>query len=91
MAPTAHEIKRSEMAMGNGKSGGDAKLPAVYWKALMSDQLLLGYMCIGNRVAIRNLLRLLLQLVQLQHNSTPSQARKSQREQLGNLMAARES
>ncbi len=32
------------MAMGNGKSGGDAKLPAEYWKALMGDQLLLGYL-----------------------------------------------
>ncbi len=32
------------MAMGNGKSGGDAILPAEYWKALMGDQLLLGYL-----------------------------------------------
>ncbi len=32
------------MSVGNGKSGGDAKLPAEYWKALMGDQLLLGYL-----------------------------------------------
>ncbi len=32
------------MAMGNGKSGGDAKLPVEYWKALMGDQLLLGHL-----------------------------------------------
>ena len=32
------------MTMGNGKSGGDAKLPAKYWKALMGDQLLLRYL-----------------------------------------------
>ena len=27
-APTVHEIERAVMAMGNGKSGGDAKLTA---------------------------------------------------------------
>ncbi len=42
--PTVHEITRAVMAMGNGKSGGDAKLPAGYWKALLGDQLLLGYL-----------------------------------------------
>ncbi len=35
MAPTVHEIRKAVMAMGNVKSGGDAKLPAEYWKALM--------------------------------------------------------
>ena len=30
MAPTVHEIKRAVLAMGNGKSGGDAKLLAEY-------------------------------------------------------------
>ena len=40
--PTVHEIRRAVMAMGNGKSGGDAKLPAECWKTLMGDQLLLG-------------------------------------------------
>ncbi len=44
MAPTAHEIRRAVMATGNGKFGGDAKLPAEYWKALMGDQLLLRYL-----------------------------------------------
>ncbi len=42
MTPTVHEIRRAVMAMGNSKSGGDAKLSAEYWKALMGDQLLLG-------------------------------------------------
>ena len=32
------------MAVGNGKTGGDAKVPTEYWKALMGDQLLLGYL-----------------------------------------------
>ncbi len=36
MAPTVHEIRKAVKAMGNGKSGGDAKLPAEYWKALLS-------------------------------------------------------
>ena len=44
MTQTVHEIRRAVMAMGNGKFGGDAKLPAEYWKALMGDQLLLGYL-----------------------------------------------
>ena len=44
MAPTVHEIRRAVITVGNGKSGGDAKLPAEYWKALMSDQVLLGYL-----------------------------------------------
>ncbi len=44
MAPTVHEIRRAMIAMGNGKAGGDEKLPAEYWKALMGDQLLLGYL-----------------------------------------------
>ena len=44
MAPAVHEIRRAVMAMGNGKSGGDAKLPSEYWNALMGDQLLLGYL-----------------------------------------------
>jgi hypothetical protein len=42
MAPPVYEIRRAVMAMGNGKSGGDAKLPAECWKALMGDQLLIG-------------------------------------------------
>ena len=29
-APTVHEIGSAVMAMGNGKSGSDAKLPAEY-------------------------------------------------------------
>ncbi len=29
-APTANEIKRAVMAMGNGESGGDEMLPAEY-------------------------------------------------------------
>jgi hypothetical protein len=33
-APTVHEIRRAVMSMGNGKAGGDAKLPVEYWKAL---------------------------------------------------------
>ena len=32
------------MAIENGKSSGDAKLPAEYWKSLLGDQLLLGYL-----------------------------------------------
>ena len=32
------------MATGNGKSGGDAKLPAECWRALMGDQMLLGHL-----------------------------------------------
>jgi hypothetical protein len=44
MAPTAHKIRRAVMAMGNGRPGGDAKLPAEYWKALLGDKLLLGYL-----------------------------------------------
>jgi hypothetical protein len=43
-APTVHEIRRAVMAMGNGKSGGDEKLPTEYCKALLGDQLLLGYL-----------------------------------------------
>ena len=38
MAPTVHEIRKAVMAMGNGKSGGDAKLPAGYWKALWATR-----------------------------------------------------
>ncbi len=37
MALTVHKIRRAVMAMGNGKTGGDAELPGEYWKALMSD------------------------------------------------------
>ncbi len=29
---TFYEIRRAVMAMGNGKSDGDAKHPAEYWK-----------------------------------------------------------
>ena len=63
------------MATGNGTSGGDAKLPAEYWIALIGDQLLLGYlvevMDVYWKSAILNMLRLVLKLVHLQQNSTP--------------------
>ena len=38
MAPTVHENRRAVTVMGNGESGGDAKLPAEYLKALTGDQ-----------------------------------------------------
>jgi hypothetical protein len=44
MAPPVHEIRKAVMAMGNGKYCGDAKLPAEYWKSLLGDQSLLGYL-----------------------------------------------
>ena len=44
MTPTVHEIRRAVMAMGNSKSGGDAKLSAEYRKAHLGDKLLLGYL-----------------------------------------------
>ncbi len=37
MTLSVHEIRRAVVAMENGKSGGDAKLPAEYWKALMGN------------------------------------------------------
>jgi hypothetical protein len=42
--PTANEIRRAVMATSDGESGGDAKLPVEYWKAISSDQLFLGYL-----------------------------------------------
>jgi hypothetical protein len=32
------------MAIKNGESGGDAKIPAEHWESLMGDQLLFGYL-----------------------------------------------
>jgi hypothetical protein len=61
------------MAMGNGKAGGDTKLPAEYWKALLGDRLLLGSLIVMSaywKLGSWNLLRLLLTPVQLQQ-ATP--------------------
>jgi hypothetical protein len=76
MAPTIHEIKRAVMTMGNGEFGGDAKLPAECWKALMGDQLLLGYLVEVMDVYWKSgsypeSVATFIKLVQLQHNSTP--------------------
>ncbi len=79
MAPTVHEIRRAVMARKRQIWRRCYELPAEYWKFTygrsvptripgISDGCVLK---IGNRVAIRNLLRLLLKLVQLQQISTP--------------------
>jgi hypothetical protein len=97
MTPIVHEIRRAVMAMGNGKYGDDAKLPAEYWKALMDDQLLLGYPVEVMDVHLKSgsYPEYVATFTQAGPTTTElnpaAKLAKSQRERLENIMAARES